>query len=159
MITPRSCSLQVSNIRALNTWLESWQHFMTVTCDNNVTMITDNISTFSPHGPFQFTASQALVCDGWASVRVGQHIGSEHIIWKQDINMKQGNISQHWNSFIRLLTKKEGNVLCNCHRCMYSLCVSLCQLQIVQFLTSDISHLYLHILLLNVTDKIPAFGP
>ena len=121
MITPRSYPLQVSNIRALNTWLESWQHFMTVTCDNNVTMITDNISTFSPHGPFQFTASQALVCDGWASVRVGQHIWSEHIIWKQDINMKQGNISQLWNSIARLLTKKEGNVLCNCHITMHVL--------------------------------------
>ena len=109
MITPRSCSLQVSNIRALNTWLDSWQHFMTVTCDNNVTMITDNISTFSPHGPFQFTASQALVCDGWASVRVWQTAG---------VNTSDENKTSTWSKvrshnigiLFRLLTKKEGNV-------------------------------------------------
>ena len=111
MITPRSCPLQVSYIRALNTWLDSWQHFMTVTCDSNVTMITDNISTFSPHGPFQFTASQALVCDGWASVRVWQHSRSEHI-WSQDFNMKQGKNSHSHSIGILfwLLTNKERNV-------------------------------------------------
>ena len=120
MITPCSCSLQVSNIRALNTWLDSWQHFMTVTCDNNVTMITDNISTFSPHGPFQFTASQALVCDGWASVRVWQTAG---------VNTLSENKTSTWSKvrshnigiLFRLLTKKEGNVLCNCHRSMHVL--------------------------------------
>ena len=120
MISPRSCPLQVSNIRALNTWLDSWQHFMTVTCDSNVTMITDNISTFSLHGPFQFTASQALVCDGWASVRVWQTAG---------VNTSDENKTSTWSKvrshnigiLLRPLTKKEGNVLCNCHRWMHVL--------------------------------------
>ena len=121
MITPCSCSLQVSNIRALNTWLDSWQHFMTVTCDNNVTMITDNISTFSPHGPFQFTASQALVCDGWASVRVWQTAG---------VNTSDENKTSTWSKvrshnfgiLFRLpIQRKKGMLLCNCHRWIHVL--------------------------------------
>ena len=90
--------MQVVNIPSLNTWLESWQHFMTVKC-HTMSQWSEIISAFSPlHVLFSvhsFTGGSLW----WVSLSESDI----DIKWKhkfksfnQDFIMKQGRILQFY---------------------------------------------------------------
>ena len=143
MIKHRSCP-QVVSISSLNTWLESWQHFMTVTC-HTMSQWSEIISPFSPlHVLFSvhsFTGGSLW----WVSLSESvTSTSSENKLFNllnktSSWSKVRYHMSQLWN----WPEGGEWDIAIFTDHCLYS---SLCQLQIVQFLTSDISHLYLHIL-------------